>query len=231
MSRRFLQAVLAGIVFSLSSFAVRAEEAAKKPPSWPDSPLARLEVLALVQTLNSELLTNESATLTLDRWCERHKLAASTKITAERVRGVDKEPSAEQRKLLGISAEEPVRYRRVRLHCGDRVLSEADNWYVPSRLTPGMNQALDTTDIAFGRAVQLLHFRRQRLSATLLWSPLPEGWEMGARLPDRRAEGLEIPPQILQHHAILVLPDGSPISEVVETYTNEVLAFPPPPLQ
>ncbi len=40
------------------------------------------------------------------------------------------------------------------------MLSEADNWYVPVRLTPEMNQALDTSDIAFGRAVQALQFRR-----------------------------------------------------------------------
>ena len=36
----------------------------------------------------------------------------------------------------GIGPDEPVAYRHVRLRCGDHVLSEADNWYVPSRLTP-----------------------------------------------------------------------------------------------
>ena len=30
--------------------------------------------------------------------------------------------------------------------CGDQVFSEADNWYVPARLTAEMNHALDTTD-------------------------------------------------------------------------------------
>jgi hypothetical protein len=72
----------------------------------------------------------------------------------------------------------------VRLTCGDRVLSEADNWYVPARLTPEMNRVLDTTDTAFGRAVQPLNFRRRTLSAKLLWSLLPPGWEMGAPLPE-----------------------------------------------
>jgi hypothetical protein len=37
---------------------------------------------------------------------------------------------------------------------------------------------------AFGRAVQALHFRRQMLCAKLLWSPLPEGWEMGVPAPE-----------------------------------------------
>jgi hypothetical protein len=108
------------------------------------------------------------------------------------------------------------------------VLSEADNWYVPSRLTADMNKALDTSDIAFGRAVQALQFRRRTLSAALLWAPLPEGWETtpSARVKDGRA--LEVPPHVIEHKAVLTLPDGTPISEVVETYTSEVLAFPEP---
>ena len=40
--------------------------------SWPDTPATRLEALALLQTLNADLLSNDSATLTLDRWCEAH---------------------------------------------------------------------------------------------------------------------------------------------------------------
>ena len=39
---------------------------------------------------------------------------------------------------------------------------------------------------------------------------------------------LPIPPQVLQHRAVLTLPDGTPFSEVVETYTDQVLAFPQP---
>jgi hypothetical protein len=39
----------------------------------------------------------------------------------------------------------------VHLKCGERVLSEADNWYVPARLTKEMNQSLENSDIAFGR--------------------------------------------------------------------------------
>ncbi|HEX6509362.1 MAG TPA: hypothetical protein VF221_17170, partial [Chloroflexota bacterium] len=111
-----------------------------------------------------------------------HRLASPPHIVAERVNGADQAPTDEQRRLLGVSATEPIRYRRVRLTCGDHVLSEADNWYVP----PEMNRLLDTTDTAFGRAVQALDFHRRTLSVKLLWSPLPQGWEMGAPLPERR---------------------------------------------
>ena len=195
-------------------------------PGWPDTVQARLEALALLETLNADLLSHDSATLTLDRWCDAHHLAAPAKIAAERLRNVDKAPSAEQRQILGVGPADAIGYRRVRLHCGAHVLSEADNWYVPGRLTPDMNRQLETSDIAFGRAVQALHFSRHTLSAKLLWQPLPQGWEMGAALPNASPAGLAIPPEVLQHQAVLTLPDGTPFSLVVETYTGEVLGFP-----
>ena len=148
----------------------------------------------MLQSLNAALLSHDSATLTLDRWCADHRLASPAKITAERVKGQDKPATAELRQALGVSDAEPIAYRRVRLRCGAHVLSEADNWYVPSRLTPEMNRQLETTDIAFGRAVQALKFRRRTLSAELLWSPLLEGWEMGAPARCRWRAAWRCPP-------------------------------------
>jgi chorismate-pyruvate lyase len=195
---------------------------------WRDDFTARLEALALLQSLNADLLSHDSATLTLDRWCGAHQLATPATIVAERIRNVDKQPTAEQRELLKVSATEPVRYRRVHLKCGERVLSEADNWYVPARLTKEMNQALENSDIAFGRAVQALQFQRRTLDAELLWRPLPEGWEMNPGLRGQPAPAMQIPHEVLQHRAILTLPAGTPFSMVVETYTAEVLGFPEP---
>jgi chorismate-pyruvate lyase len=196
--------------------------------AWPDNFTARLEALALLQTLNAELLSHDSATLTLERWCEAHHLASPARIVAEQVQGADKPLADDQRQVLAVGPGEPVRYRRVRLVCGARVLSQADNWYVPSRLTPEMNRALETTNISFGRVVAPLQFRRRTLSATLLWRPLPDGWDTGVAQPSEAGGALQIPAELLQHRAVLTLPDGAPFSEVVETYTNEVLDFPPP---
>jgi hypothetical protein len=199
------------------------------PAPWANDFTARAVALALLQTLNAELLSHDSATLTLDHWCDAHHLASPAKIVAQRDRDARKEASAEQRKLLGVSASEPLRYRRVKLVCGARVLSEADNWYVPARLTAEMNQQLETTDIAFGRAVAALHFQRRTQSAALLWSPLADGWDTHPMpLADAGAKTLRIPHAVLQHQALLVLPDGTPLSQVIETYTDEVLAFPQP---
>src|SRR5579859_3168733 len=85
---------------------------------WPDTPVARLEALALLQTLNADLLSNDSATLTLDRWCGAHQMAAPARVVAERVHGDDKTPPDEVRKLLAMGEADRIRYRHVRLHCG-----------------------------------------------------------------------------------------------------------------
>ncbi len=37
-----------------------------------------------------------------------------------------------------------------------------------------------------------------------------------------------MPDEVLEHRAVLSLPNGTPFSEVVETYTGNVLAFPAP---
>ena len=222
-----IRETLATLALLLSAHNVGAE--GSSAPTWHDDFTARVEALALLQTLNADLLTHDSATLTLDRWCGAHRLASPARIVAERVHGAEQAPTAEQRQLLGVSATEPVRFRKVRLRCGDHVLSEADNWYVPTRLTPEMNRVLDTTDTAFGRAVQALNFHRRTLSAKLLWSPLPQGWDMGAPLPSAVGETLTIPHAVLEHRAVLRLQDDTPFSLVLETYTSEVIAFRKPP--
>jgi chorismate-pyruvate lyase len=230
MHTKYLQVVLSGLASLACGHRVPVQhEDGMRATAWTDDATARLEALALLQTLNAELLSHDSATMTLDRWCGTHQLASPAKVIAQRDKSANQEATAEQRQVLGVSAAEPLRYRRVKLVCGAHVLSEADNWYVPSRLTPEMNEQLETTDIAFGRAVQALHFQRRTLSATLLWSPLPDGWEVpGAAWPEASGKALPVPHEVLRHQAVLVLPDGTPISEVVETYTEAVLAFPQP---
>ena len=223
--RRTIIALTAALACTVS---VDAASPGAKATAWHDSLTTRLEALALLQSLNADLLSHDSATLTLDRWCASHHLADPPTITAERVHDVDKPATAAQRELLHVAATEPLGYRRVRLHCGPHVLSEADNWYVPSRLTADMNQALEHSDIAFGRAIQALQFQRHTLSASLLWAPLPVGWEMAPPPASSHSGTLDIPPYVLQHAALLSLPDGTPISALTETYTAEVLAFPEP---
>jgi len=221
-----------GIALLWLSAVCGAATASAQTPAWPDTFVARVEALALLETLNAELLSHDSATLTLEHWCEAHRLAAPPRIVATRTPGLERPPSLQQRQELAVTPSEMVRFRHVKLLCGALVLSEADNWYVPGRLTPEMNKLLDTTDSPFGKVVQPLRFQRHTQSSELLWRPLPEGWEMSPPPPANAverttAERLFIPPKLLEHRAVLTLPDGTPFSEVVETYTEGVLAFPP----
>jgi chorismate-pyruvate lyase len=201
-------------------------QAREPSQEWPDTVLSRTQALAELQTLNAELLSHPSATLTLEQWCGAHHLATDAHVVAHRVHGADKPLPDGARALLGIGPDEPVRYRRVALSCGDVVLSDADNWYVPSRLTAAMNQQLDSSDVPFGKVVQPLHFRRQTLSAELLWSPLPQGWDTGASLPPAGNKPLAIPDHVLQHRAVLYTADNQPFSLVVESYTGRALTHP-----
>jgi hypothetical protein len=140
-------------------------------------------------------------------------------------RGVDKPASAEQRRRLQVGDAEPVRYRHVRLTCGDHILSEADNWYVPGRLSPEMNRLLETTDTPFGKAVAGLKPYRQTFAVETLWSPLPEGWELRPA-PASSPGALDIPDRLFEHRALLYTEDHLPFSEVDEVYQGELLAFP-----
>jgi chorismate-pyruvate lyase len=197
---------------------------ATAPPQRTDDRLARTGLLALLQTLNADLLSHDSATLTLERWCADHHLAQMPRIVVQRVHDMDKAIPADLQARLAIDAG-PPRYRQVRLVCGERVLSEADNWYVPGMLTAQMNEQLDTSDEPFGKVVKPLGFQRRTLSAELLWSPLPAGWEMPENSESSAASPLRIPSAVLRHRAILYSAAGIPFSAVVETYTNHLFEF------
>jgi len=191
--------------------------------STRDDYISRLQALALLQTLNADLLSHDSATTTLERWCTDHRLAELPCIVARRIQNSDRPIPDDLRAKLAIDPAEPVAYRHVQLICGDHVLSEADNWYVPSRLTPAMNRQLETSDEPFGKVVKSLGFQRRTISAELLWQPLPLGWEMHS---STNVNGpLRIPNEVLRHEAILYTSAQLPFSAVVETYSGELLVF------
>jgi hypothetical protein len=196
---------------------------------WPDSFMGRLEVFALIEQLNGDLLAGRSATVTLEAWCAAHRMANPARLTAILDRGENNPATVGDRLALEVSPDEPIRHRHVRLACGTHFLSEAENWYVPSRLTPSMNHQLETTDTPFGRAVQDLHPVRQTLSVERLWSPLPEGWDrsqLSSVDPSANKGVLAIPLYLFRHRALLFDLQHHPIALVVESYSGEALRFP-----
>ena len=152
------------------------------------------------------LETNHSATEALTQWCKVRGLANPPQILAQAVKSEMVAPDAAIRAMLAIDSSEPVRYRQVHLRCGETVLSIADNWYVPARLTPEMNHLLETSDSPFGRVVAPLGYTREQLASVHGRAPgCPEG-------------------TVLSIRAVLKLPDGRPISAVAECYTQANLA-------
>ena len=221
-SARYTQGALGALLLWSQATCLHAQSG-PEVTARPDNYVKRLEAALLLQTLNADLLSHDSATLTLEHWCSVHQLASPARITAERVHDVEKPAGADLRQRLRVTATEAVHYRRVRLLCGTVVLSEADNWYVAARLTPEMNRLLDETDTPFGRVVQPLHFQRHTISSEVLWQLLPEGWEMLPASETSAANAACFPAEVLRHRALLTLPDGTPFSEVVETYTSNLL--------
>jgi len=157
--------------------------------------------------LDHRLRASPSATATLHDWCAVHGIADPI-IHAELVKGPAAVATARQRRELQVAATEPLGYRHVRLSCAGHVLSDAENWYVPSRLTPAMNALLDTTDTPFGTVVKSLGINRRTLGAETLWR-----------------HGKTPPPQLFRHRAIVLDGRGRPIAEVVETYQREAIAL------
>jgi hypothetical protein len=157
-----------------------------------------------LRRLKAEILASPSATQTLTAYCGRLHLADPPVIHALRDRGMDRKADGRVRRLLQVKPGEPVRYRRVRLSCGDHVLSDADNWYVPARLTTEMNGTLDGTDTPFGVVVKPLGFQRRTLGT----------------------EGLHDGQHVLRVTALLVNRDGLPFSLVQENYSTILVRRP-----
>jgi hypothetical protein len=211
---------------------------------WHDTPATRLAALALVESLNAELLASPSATLVLEHWCAAHQLAEPALVRAEPLGSQPDDVDDAIRRDLELDAHDLVIHRRVALSCGGRLLSVADNWYVPARLSQAMNQQLEHSQQPFGKVVAPLQPYRRTLSARLLWSPLAEGWELA---PHHHAAGeaagdapgaalrgplqLEVPQELFEHRALMSGSDHRPIAELRETYQRGLLDFPEPTLR
>jgi hypothetical protein len=167
----------------------------------PSSFGAKAAPEARLAAFEAQLDANPSATAVLQSWCDAHA-RPGTRIVARQVQPAPVPLPAEARQALAIKPDEAVRYRRVQLMCGSRVLSNADNWYLPGKLTDAMNDTLEHSQTPFGRAVAALHFSRRNLETVYL----PPG-KSG----------------VLRHSAVLLTDKGQPFSFVVETYTRQIL--------
>lgn len=159
------------------------------------------EQAARAELWNQRLLASANATMELQRWCdERAGMPAGARITATLLPGSGTRLSPTDRRRLGLGPDDPVAYRHVRLECMGILLSEADNWYVPDRLTPEMQRQLTTTRTPFGAVIQPLRPRRQN---RLL-----------------RADGGAI---LFEHEGLVTTAAGQPLALVRERYQRALV--------
>ena len=159
-----------------------------------------LQDSASLDAFAAELAAGPTATAVLQRRC------GDVPVRAEVDRAVTVAPNAEQRAKLKVGADDAVGYRRVRLVCGDRLLSVAENWFVPDRLTPEMQRMLAETDRPYGAVIAALSPRRLPIASVRLW-----GGEGAA------------PEAVLRIEALVETGEGLPLALVSETYQRDVL--------
>lgn len=165
-------------------------------------PARAAEDTSRLQAFEVQLEANPSATAVLQAWCDVHG-PKGTRIAAVQIQGASAPLPRAGGDVLHPQPGETMRYRRVRLMCGNRILSQAQNWYLPGKLTGEMKRTLDQSQTPFGRAVAALHFSRRNLETRYL----PAGDDGG----------------VLRHSAVLITEKGEPFSFVVETYTKAIL--------
>jgi len=231
---RVIALLLALVVLRAAPAAAAGEDS-----PWPDTFVARVEVLALMQSLNAAILASPTATRALESWCAEHGLAADPRVTVRPLAVPAAIAAADTLARLGASRRETIAYRSVELRCGEVVLSKTENWYLPDRLPRALRRTLATTDTPFGRAVQSLSPYRRTISAGLLWQPLPKGWERDPAVLDldQTACGppaaslipaLEIPQALFEQRAVVYSGKHVPLAEVHEVYQRGILGSPAP---
>ncbi len=145
--------------------------------------------------LSRALNAQNSATKVLQGYCQH--LYPGVKITAVALPTDQLIPPLPHHEFFILAKGETIRTRHVSLRCGDLALSDAWNWYVPQRLAPEMNRALETTNSPFGHIVAPLRFTRRPLES----------------------RSTDLPPGILlRNRAVLLRGDGLPFSLVEENY-------------
>jgi chorismate-pyruvate lyase len=143
-----------------------------------------------VRQLHAALLTSPSATEVL-------RCLFGGPVLARRLPCDPMALSPLQHSYLGPTATEPACHRRVILLAAGRAVSEADLWYIPARLRPGMEETLRTTETPFGEVVRPMAPTRHTLAA---------------RICDPGE------PYALEHEAVLRGADGAAIALVAERY-------------
>ena len=112
-----------------------------------------------IETLARHITSHSTATAALNAWCANRMARQHGSIVARVLADEDADPASYSGSLT-IGDGEQLRYRKVALVWGDTTVSEAENWYLPNRLPPGMRTQLLSSNLPFGQVVRDLQPQR-----------------------------------------------------------------------
>ncbi|WP_133239305.1 hypothetical protein [Microvirga sp. KLBC 81] len=183
---------------------------------------ARSQTDALIQDLSTRLIAGATATETLLAWCDEHGLSQGPISVACRQRHVLAAVPDDVRAALRPAAGETVHFRQVQIMRGPLPLATAENWFVPQRLTAGMNDVLQTTDVPFGTVVAPLRPSRRTLAARAQ-PPAVDPSEDPSRLSASAHPSQ--PAIILEHKALICSGTGTALALVKEKFFAELVSL------
>jgi chorismate-pyruvate lyase len=162
------------------------------------------------EALRTYILAADSVTLAMSDWCREHGIGRlPLRSVVHRRAGIRPLPADFP---IRIGHDEAVWFREITLMAGDVPLLDADNWFLPYRISPDAAATLLETDTPFGTA--LLPGRQTRVSTAIL---VPEA--AGALPP----EGVRSPGVAVLTLRGIVSLDGQPVSYVEERFRPDLL--------
>jgi chorismate-pyruvate lyase len=175
---------------------------------------------ALIQELSRRLCNTPTATATLFAWCEEHRLSSGPVTVICRCRCQAPAVARDVLTELKPLPREPVAYRSVQLVRGGLPLVDAENWFIPHRLSPDMRDALEATDIPFGDLIAPLSPMRRTLSVRA--REFPVEIPVSHLLETQRVEQ-QHPEAILRIDAVVISGSGLPLAYVRENFRPELI--------
>ena len=166
---------------------------------------------------------HDTATAALIAWCRWHHPHEADAITITLLG--DEAVSADRYDgPLRPNAGETLRRRHVWLRWGDRVLSEAENWYVPERLPSEMQDEICGGGRPYGAVVAALRPKRITKFALCADNADPDIAEVEALLAELgRTNGFSQPDAFVLHIHAVMTASGIVLAELREHYRRELL--------
>ncbi|WBU31867.1 hypothetical protein OOZ54_10345 [Rhodopseudomonas palustris] len=166
---------------------------------------------------------HDTATAALIAWCRCYHPCDAEAI-AITLRGDEVMAADRYHGPLRPQAGETLRRRRVWLHWGSRVLSEAENWYIPERLPLPMREAVADGGRPYGAVVAAL--RPERIPLATLRTDEGGGDRSGTAemlVQLAQAKGFSPPEAFVLHIHAIMTASGVMLAELREHYRRDLL--------